>query len=133
MEWGARNRAPNTLRLQCNPSYSMLVQIDSEYFHHPENFFNALESSVTKGCQVSSLTPCDTFHVDGQHISRGHHVPSLTPHNTLCLDGHHVSKGRQVPSQTPRDTFCPNDLHVSRGGQVPHSSPRTTQIVTPLN
>ena len=37
MEWGARNRAPNTLQLQCNPSYSTLVQIDSEYFHHPEN------------------------------------------------------------------------------------------------
>ena len=73
------------------------------------------------GCQVPSLTPCNTFHLDSHHISRGRQgprgrqVPSLTPCDTLRPDGPHISIGRQVPFLTSRDTFCPDGCHVSRG------------------
>ena len=65
--------------------------------------------------QVPSLTPLDTFRLDGCHVSIGHHiprghqVPSLTLHDTPRPNGCHVSIGRHVP----RGRQVLNDRHVS--------------------
>ena len=61
------------------------------------------------------------FHLNNHHISRGRQgprgcqVPSLTPCDTLHPDGPHISMGRQVPFLTSRDTFRPDSCHVLRG------------------
>ena len=99
---------------------------DGEYFHHPENFSNTLESSVIKNILSSpkeslitkniishkgSVAPHDTLRPNSRHISMSHQVPSLTSCNTLRPNGHHISRGCQVPSLTP----CPDDCHVLIG------------------
>ena len=51
----------------------------------------------------------------GRQGPRSRQVPSLTPSDTFHLDGCHVSMGRQgpkscqVPSLTPGDTLRPDD------------------------
>ena len=103
---------------------------DGEYFLHPENFSNILESSAMKSILSSpkeylitksiighkgSVAPRNTLRPDGRHVSMGHQVPSLTSCDTLRPNGHHVSRGHQVPSLTLCDTFRPNGRHVLIG------------------
>ena len=79
---------------------------------------------VSRGRQVPSLTPHDTFRFNGHHVSKGHQVPTLIPHNTFRFDSYHVSrarlipKSRQVPSLTPCYTFHFDGCHVSRCRRV---------------
>ena len=66
---------------------------------------------LLRGRQVPSLSPHDTFHLDGCHVSMSHQVPK----------GYQVPSVRQVPSLISCGTLRLNSRHVSMGRQVPSS------------
>ena len=101
-----QTKIDNSITNHLNEFIYFISFTDGEYFHHPENFSNTLESLVIKSIlslpkeslitksiidHKGSVAPRDTLHLDGRHVSMGHQVPSLTPCDMLYPYSYHLS------------------------------------------
>ena len=93
-----QTKIENLITNHLNKLFYFISFTDWEYFHHLENFFNTLESSIIKSILSSPKESLITKSTIG-------HKECVAPRDTLCPDSHHISMGHQVSSLTPCDTL----------------------------